>query len=576
MKFTNNWSFRNRRTIALKRSGMFKIIICTITLWFSLLPDSPVRSAESAVPSPAQAAQPDHKPGEVVIFNRTVLEFRAPFLGVPAAERAVRAQDVLGRLLAREGTGVVTYRPIPQGYSINLDGTPVLYLSPEDVDPVRQETLQQTAQRVAAALEQVVRETGESRNVAALLHSALRAGIATALLLCAVWIMRRVRSWIAARLLVLAHRYSEKLAVGGEQILHGDRVLYLVGRAVALLFWLVTALLTFNWIGYVLGQFPYTRPWGEGLTHYLVGGARDLGKTVLLAIPGIIVAAFVFVCARFFTNLLNSFFDRVEQGKYEIAGLDRDTVRPTRRIISVAVWGFALAMAYPYLPGSQTEAFKGLSLLFGLMVSLGGSSLVGQAASGMILMYTRTLRPGEYVQIASTEGTVVELGMFSTRIRTGLGEELTLPNSMIMGTVTRNYSRTVQGPGYILDATVTIGYDTPWRQVHAMLVEAARRTEGVLNDPVPHVFQTALSDFYPEYRLVCQAIPNEPRPRAEVMNVLHGNIQDVFNEYGVQIMSPHYRGDPAEAKVVPPEQWYPSPAEVPKKAVDKSAGSQYL
>jgi small-conductance mechanosensitive channel len=195
------------------------------------------------------------------------------------------------------------------------------------------------------------------------------------------------------------------------------------------------------------------------------------------------------------------------------------------------------------------------------MISLGASSVVGQAASGLIIMYTRTLRPGEYVQIADSQGTVVEVGLFATRIRTGLGEELTLPNSLIIGNITRNYSRTVQGAGYILDATVTIGYDAPWRQVHAMLTEAARRTNGVLHDPPPQVFQTALSDFYPQYRLVCQAIPAGPSPRAEAMSALHANIQDVFNEYGVQIMSPHYLGDSEKPKVVPRDKWSPAPAD---------------
>jgi small-conductance mechanosensitive channel len=217
-------------------------------------------------------------------------------------------------------------------------------------------------------------------------------------------------------------------------------------------------------------------------------------------------------------------------------------------------------MAYPYLPGSDTEAFKALSVLVGLMLSLGGSSIVGQAASGLVVLYTRTLRVGEYVRIDGNEGTIVELGTFTTRIRTGLGEELTLPNSLVLGSVTRNYSRAVRGPGYILDTTVTIGYDAPWRQVHAMLIEAARRTPGVLAEPPPAVFQTGLSDFYPVYRLVCQAIPSEPRSRAELLSQLHANVQDVFNEHDVQIMSPHYLGDPEVPKVVPPSRWHAPPA----------------
>lgn len=222
------------------------------------------------------------------------------------------------------------------------------------------------------------------------------------------------------------------------------------------------------------------------------------------------------------------------------------------RLAWLPFWLIVALVSYEWLTcRAQTEAFKGLSVLVGLMVTLGASNLVGQAASGLILTYTRVFRRGEYVCIAEHEGTVVELGMFTTRVRTGLGEELTLPNSLILGTVTKNYSRAVQGEGYVVDTTVTIGYDTPWRQVQALLVEVARRTPGVLGEPRPRVFQTALSDFYPSYRLVCQAVPSEPRPRAEALNALHANIQDVFAEAGVQIMSPHYFADPTEAKVPP-------------------------
>jgi small-conductance mechanosensitive channel len=180
------------------------------------------------------------------------------------------------------------------------------------------------------------------------------------------------------------------------------------------------------------------------------------------------------------------------------------------------------------------------------------------------LTYGRTYRKGEYVRIGDQEGTVTDLGVFTTRIRTGLGEELTISNATVLAGTTRNYSRAVQGQGYVLDTTVTIGYDTPWRQVHAMLEEAARRTPDILQNPLPRIFQTTLSDWYPVYRLVCQARPTEPGPRAAVLSALHANIQDVFNEYGVQIMSPQYFADPMHPKVVPPSGWYAAPAVHPE------------
>jgi small-conductance mechanosensitive channel len=245
--------------------------------------------------------------------------------------------------------------------------------------------------------------------------------------------------------------------------------------------------------------------------------------------------------------------------------VDKDTAPPSRRLATLAVWIFALVMAYPYIPGSDTEAFKGLSVLLGLMVTVGASGIIGQAASGLILMYTRTYRPGEYVRLAESEGTIIAMGVFTTRLRTGMGVELTIPNSSVLSSVTHNYSRALNGKGFMIDVTVTIGYDTPWRQVRAMLVEATRRTGGILEDPEPRVYQVALTDFYVEYRLVCQALPEDPRPRAEAMSNLHAAILDVFNEHGVQIMSPHYFSDPRDAKVVPPAQWYAPPARKPEQ-----------
>ena len=249
-----------------------------------------------------------------------------------------------------------------------------------------------------------------------------------------------------------------------------------------------------------------------------------------------------------------------------MGSLDEGTVVPTRRLFQIVVWAFALALAYPYLPGAETDAFKGVSVLVGLMVSIGASSIVGQAASGFILMYTRVFRVGEYVRIGETEGTVVGLGSFATRIRTGLGEEVLVPNSYALQNTTHNFSRPVAGPGFVVNTGVTIGYSTPWRQVHAMLEEAARRTKDLAADPAPLVRQTRLSDFYVEYRLIAYAPIEGASKRMEMLSQLHAHVQDVFNEHGVQIMSPHYMTETAEPQVVPKARWWTPPAKAPGAA----------
>jgi small-conductance mechanosensitive channel len=181
--------------------------------------------------------------------------------------------------------------------------------------------------------------------------------------------------------------------------------------------------------------------------------------------------------------------------------------------------------------------------------------------SGFTLMYSRALKNGDYVRVGETEGTVLSLGIFSTKIRTPRREEVTIPNSLMVSDVTVNYTRSAGGEGVLLGAGVTIGYDAPWRQVHAMLLEAARRTRGLAPEPAPVVIQRSLSDFYVEYQVFAKM--EDPSRRFFTLSELHTHIQDCFNEHGVQIMSPHYFGDPADTKWVPRERWHDAPAAPP-------------
>jgi small-conductance mechanosensitive channel len=550
-----------------RNSGFLLCLVWLLTIIcygavFAAEPGKPV-DPPAPTADAVESVEPAVVPAPVVVLNRTVTVFRSPYFGVAPTDRAARARQETMRVLDKGGAGKVTFQTSPQGRVILLDGEFVFALFPKDADQLSGETLDQAAQNAVKELSLVAAETSEARNVSGMSRATGKAFLATLILMLLVWVLHRIRIWIAARILPLIQEKSSRLRVDGEAVLNGEFVLKAVTWFFAIFYWLATLLLIYEWLGYTLGRFPYTRPWGESLRQYLLVLAGNIVRSVVTAIPNLLIALIIFLIAKAVVNLLNSFFDRIKTGNIKLSWLDEDTVRPTRRLIAGAVWVFALAMAYPYLPGAETQAFKGLSVLIGLMISLGASSLVGQAASGLILMYTRTMRAGEYVSISDKAGTVVELGLFTTKIRTGLGEELTLPNSLILGTVTKNYSRAVQGHGFILDTTVTIGYDTPWRQIHAMLIEAARRTTGVLADPEPKVFQHSLSDYYPEYRLVCQAIQSTAHSRAEALSSLHANIQDVFNEYGVQIMSPHYMNDPVEAKVVAEKDWYAAPAVPP-------------
>jgi small-conductance mechanosensitive channel len=526
------------------------------------LPAPEPKGEDAALLAPGAApAQPaPYNPTALRFFSRDITVFHAVFLGISPADRARFAERRLVELIERGGPGQVLVRDLPQGSMVSLDGAFVFLLTPDDVAQELDPSPHRAAERAASVLRQVIAETREARNVGQLLHAAAAATGATLLLWLLSWLLFKLRRVVQHRMVALATRQSERLQLSKVKLFSLEGLVTVLGHLTTATLSGLFLLLVYEWVVFVLGRFPYTRPWSEQLNGFLLKLILGLLRAVLNAVPGLIVAGVIFALARVFAGALDRFFSRVQAGQFGFGWLDADTARPTRRIAGLGLWLFALAMAYPYLPGAQTDAFKGISVLLGLMVSLGGSSIVAHAGSGLILMYTRPYRTGEYVQIGEHEGTIVLQGTFTTRLRTGMGEEVVLPNALVIGATIKNYSRAVKGSGFVLDTSVTIGYDAPWRQVEALLCEAAQRTPGILSDPAPRVFQTRLDDFYVEYRLVTQATAAEAQSRAEALTALHRNVQDVFNEHGVQIMSPHYLGDPQQAKIVPPADWYRAPA----------------
>jgi small-conductance mechanosensitive channel len=507
----------------------------------------------------AEATAPVLQRATLKIANRAIVDLRGPIAGYSAAERVATTTERIEKILESDGDRTITLQDVEESKAtqILLAGKLAILIVPIDVNAQSGETTRLVARETAKRLEIAVREWSEQRAPRYLALATASAVAATLLFAVLTWLVFRTKRWLGGRLSSAAAKHAKKLSVGGARLLDTSHVLTLTRRAFGTACWIIVFILASAWLTVVLELFPYTRPWGEGLTGNLVNVLKEVALAIAAAMPGLFLVVVIFFLARSVVRAAAVFFDRVASGKADIQWLDADTVRPTRRLFNFAVAVFAVAMAYPYLPGAGTEAFKGLSVLVGVMVSLGGASVVGQAFSGMILMYAKAFRNGDYVRFGEVEGTVVETTMFVTRLRTGMGEEITMPNSTIMAGTVKNYSRAVPGTGYIVDTVVTIGYSTPWRQVHAMLIEAARRTPDIVSHPPPSVWQTALSDFYPEYRIAAYTPVESPVRRIDVLSRLHANIQDVFNENGVQIMSPHYMADPQAPQVVPKDQLNP-------------------
>jgi small-conductance mechanosensitive channel len=543
--------------------------LCFLVALFAALASAPLRAQPMDAPAPVAAAAGPTQAAEaaLVLNKRRIVLFRASLLGDTPSERAMLAQSALDAALEKDGPGKVARIGVGDAVRFELDGDTLFYLVADDFPgPRAGGMLDAAAQRVESRLNIAIaehRESGDPRRIAIGAAFALLAStVAFALVRLLFGLRRLAKTRLDLKIEAWRRRYSDKHALGA----YAGHLEAATRFTLTALTWGVVILVIDIWFTYVLNQFAYTRPWGERSTAWLLELLERFALAAIGAVPGLLTAVLIFVIARLTARAANAFMARVERGELKVGWLDADTAAPTRRLGNAAIWLFALAMAYPYLPGADSEAFKGVSVLAGLMLSLGASGVVGQAMSGMSLMYSRVLRVGEFVRVGEVEGTVTAIGIFTTKIHTGLGEEVSLPSSVVANQPVRNFSRLVQDGQFMLHTAVTIGYATPWRQVHAMLLEAAARTPGVAKDPAPYVMQTALSDFYVEYRLCAQGDRGAPRRRAEAINRLHGNIQDVFNEHGVQIMSPHYIADPAEPQVVPPGTPWAPPAAVPTPA----------
>ncbi|HWJ04293.1 MAG TPA: mechanosensitive ion channel family protein [Steroidobacteraceae bacterium] len=516
------------------------------------------------------AARGSAAPADVYLGNRRILTLRATNeFGADPAERARGIESRLAQQLQRGGPLIVTVQDMGSHVALLVDEQPLFRVLPGDIDREADETPQKLARDAARNLQVALRERREARDSEAMLLATGKSVLATVVLLAALWAV----AWVYRRMAGALRRFAERRSAAmvpawGQQVVASTTIAEVVVAPLKLLMWAIVLLLLYQWTALVLAFYPYTRPWGETLGRNLVDALATFGQAALRAVPGLLFVVLIFVLTRFVVRLVRAFFDGVQSGRIEVGWIDDATARPTGRLITAVIWLFAFVAAYPYLPGSGSEAFKGIGVFVGLMLSIGASGVVNQAVSGLMLMYTKALRPGEFVQIGETEGTVTSVGFLTTRIETLRNVEVSIPNAVIAGNVTRNFSRLATRGGVRVPTSVTIGYDTPWRQVQAMLQLAASRTEGLASEPPPRVLQTALQDFYVEYTLIVSVA--DPRQRPTVLNELHGHIQDVFNEHGVQIMSPNYEADPDDKKIVPREQWYAAPAS-PTAAARSSA-----
>ncbi len=505
----------------------------------------------ATMPAPAIA------PADLTYGNRVIATFRAN-LGARSPEDRARAASTLITGLVRSGVvGPIGTHSLQDATIVTLGSENAFVLLPQDVDDLAGETLASISAHAADQLTIAVAETVELHKPAMMIRAALLASFGTLIAAMLFWLVALAHRRLSARLMARVEDQLTRYQLGQTQprMTPVFRVLRGIIRVITLA---LASLIGYAWLTFVLNRFPYTRPWGEGLRGFLFSRFQLLGLGTVRALPGVFTIVVIVLVTRFFVYCLKVLFDSVERGQLQLPFVDAELARPTGHIVATLAWVLCIVAAYPYIPGSSTDAFKGVSVFVGLIVSLGSSGLVNQLMSGFVITYSRSVRVGEFARIADIEGTVTSVGVLATTMRTPFGEEMNIPNAVVVSHVVTNYSRPADRRGVWMKTSVTIGYDTPWRQVHAMLLAAAARTAGLSDDPPPEVRQTGLQDYYVEYTLL--VAPLEARNRGPVFAELHSRIQDAFNENGVQIMSPHYIADPNQPKVVPKAAWFPPPA----------------
>ena len=410
----------------------------------------------------------------------------------------------------------------------------------------------------AARIARAIAEYRDSRTRTHLAEDAGRALAAFVIAGLILFILLLVLRSGEQRLHDLFNRRVAALGSESRRILQVEQVWRTARGTLALVRTAVVLSLTVFLLQYVLVQFPWTRRAGMRLINVVWQPLAAFGDRFVAAIPSLVLLAILFAITRYVLSLARVYFDSLQSGNVRLHDFEPEWALPTYNLVRIGVVAFALVIAYPLIPGSDSEAFKGLSLLAGLMLSFGSSAAIANLVAGYMIIYRRSFSVGDRVKIGDVVGVVSEMRMQVTHIRTLANEEITIPNSSLLGTEVTNYSRPAREGRLIIFTEVGIGYETPWRQVEAMLVDAAHRTAGLLQQPAPFVLPMKLGDFAVVYRI--NVYCGKPDGHFIIAGELHRHILDVFNEHGVQIMTPVYEGDPAIPKVVPPDQWWTPPA----------------
>ena len=521
-------------------------------------------SVSLAQPGP-QTTSPEEPSIHVspVWIDDKVLFYVRGIKSFPAEERAEAIEERIKIIAADNAVKIESITAVESEYSTDIiaDGRPIMSIF--DVDASLEGVPRQLlAKAYITKLRTSIEKYRKDRSSESLVKNALFALLATVIFMVSIklllWLLRKLNAVIESRYKARIHA----LHIQSLEFIRAEKILAALKGAVKFIRLFLIFLLLYFFLDVVLSLFPWTRLLAANLLAYALVPLRVMGNGFLKYVPNLIFIVIFVIIMRYVLKAIQMFFSAIESETIKFAGFDKDWAKPTYKAVRLVMIVFAAVVIYPHVPGSDTPAFKGISIFIGVMFSLGSSSAISNIIAGYTMTYRRAFKLGDRIKVDDITGDVTEMRLLVTHLRTIKNEEIIIPNSKILNSEVVNYNTFARERGLILHTIAGIGYEVPWRQVEAMMKMAAERTPGLLREPEPFVLQKALGDFAVTYEL--NVYVDDPHGMAQIYSELHKNILDAFNEYGVQIMTPAYEGDPDQLKVVPKEQWFAAPAQPPE------------
>ena len=480
----------------------------------------------------------------VMLDNQELFTIRQGIGSFSAQERAKSITDRIEKIADDDALSpedlTIKIDPEDKNPSIILGDTVIATITSKDakLHSVSQEVL---AERALAKIKAAIVRYRQERQPDNLLKDAVLTVSATLATVLIFWVIIFISSRVFPQIQRLITSLVPGVVFQNFEIISSQTIGIFSLRVLQFIRTLIILTILYFYLTFVLRLFPWTRKFGDGFLQYFFSALEVISQEIAKYLPNIFIILIIVFITHYLLRAIKPFFTGLERENLVIHGFYPDWAKPTYNLLSLLIIALAIVIAFPYLPGFNSPAFQGVSVFLGVLFSLGSTSAIANVVGGIILIYTRSFQLGDKISIGDVIGDVIEKGLLVTRIRTPANRIITIPNSSLLNTNVINFSvsqREFKQP-LILQTTVTLGYDLPWRKVHATLKEAALATQFIVSEPAPFVLQTSLDDFYVSYQL--NAYTDHPSKMVYIYSELHQNIQDKCNEVGIEIMSPHYK-----------------------------------